>query len=128
MKGLPVIKKMDPNDEGSINVCLIQCALFCKGYDAGGITGIYYNAGVQAVKEMQYDAGIPRTGEIDWKVWMGLLSLNWFQKSFTGDDVIRRIQRQLNSEWSDIVGVGPCDGILSRQTVLSLIGALQADR
>lgn len=52
MKGLPVIKKMDPNDEGSINVCLIQCALFCKGYDAGGITGIYYNAGVQAVKEM----------------------------------------------------------------------------
>ncbi|MCI8693391.1 MAG: DUF1906 domain-containing protein [Lachnospiraceae bacterium] len=125
MKGLPVIKKMDPNDEGSINVCLIQCALFCKGYDAGGITGIYYNAGVQAVKEMQYDAGIPRTGEIDWKVWMGLLSLNWFQKSFTGDDVIRRIQRQLNSEWSDIVGVGPCDGILSRQTVLSLIGALQ---
>lgn len=126
MKGLPVIEKMDPNDESSINVCLIQCALFCKGYNAGGITGIYYTTGVSAIREMQQDAGLTVTGKIDWKVWAGLLSINWFKQVSGGDSITRLIQRQLNSDWSDIVGVGPCDGVVSRQTVLALVGALQA--
>ena len=68
MKSLPIVSRMDPDDESSVNVCLIQCALFCKGYNAGGVTGIYYNAGEAAVKEMQKDAGIEVTGRIDWKV------------------------------------------------------------
>lgn len=50
MKKLAIITKMDPNDTPQVNVCLIQCALFCKGYAAGGITGIYYTSGVNAVK------------------------------------------------------------------------------
>lgn len=126
MKKLGEIEKMSPNDASSINVCLIQCALFCKGYDAGGITGIYYTKGVSAVREMQSDAGLPVTGIIDLKVWMGLLSMNWFKLGLRGDVYVRTIQRQLNSDWSNIIGVGPCDGVVSRQTVLSLIGALQA--
>lgn len=77
MKNLPTISKMDPEDDADPNVCLIQCALFCKGYHAGGITGIYYTNGVNAVKEMQSDASIEVTGTINWKVWMGLFSLNW---------------------------------------------------
>lgn len=126
MQDLDVISKMDPDDEPSINVCLIQCALYCKGYNAGGVTGIFYNTGVAAVKEMQADAGIPVTGTIDWKVWSGLLSMNWFKLVSRGDTNIQLIQRQLNSDWSDIVGVGPCDGVVSRHTALSLVGALQA--
>lgn len=126
MKTLGVIEKMNPKDESNINVCLIQCALFCKGYNAGGITGIYYTTGVSAIREMQGDAGIPITGKIDWKVWMGLLSMNWFKLVLRGDATTRKIQKQLNEDWSDIIGVGPCDGIVSRQTALSLIGALQA--
>lgn len=126
MKKLPIITKMDPNDTPQVNVCLIQCALFCKGYAAGGITGIYYTSGVSAVKKMQENAGLEVTGKIDWKVWSGLLSLNWFTKVSGGDSNIVRIQQQLNSDWSDIIGVGPCDGIASRQTILSLVGALQA--
>lgn len=126
MKGLDRISKMEPDDEPIVNVCLVQCALFCKGYAAGGITGIYYNSGVAAVKNMQMDAGLEVTGIIDWKVWAGLLSLNWFTKVLGGDNNVRIIQQQLNGDWSDIIGVGPCDGIVSRQTVLSLVGALQA--
>ncbi len=126
MKSLPVITKMSPDSDSDINVCLIQCALFCKGYHAGGITGIYYTSGVSAVKQMQEDAGIPVTGIIDWKVWAGLLSLNWFNLVQGGNSQIRIIQKQLNSDWSDIIGIGPCDGIMSRQTALCLIGALQA--
>lgn len=126
MKELGVIEKMNPKDKSDINICLIQCALFCKGYNAGGITGIYYTTGVSAIREMQVDAGIPVTGKIDWKVWMGLLSMNWFKLVLRGDATTRMIQKQLNEDWSDIIGVGPCDGIVSRQTALSLIGALQA--
>ena len=126
MKKLAIITKMDPNDTPQVNVCLIQCALFCKGYAAGGITGIYYTSGVNAVKKMQENAGLEVTGKIDWKVWSGLLSLNWFTKVSGGDSNIVLIQQQLNSDWSDVIGVGPCDGIASRQTILSLVGALQA--
>ena len=126
MKTLNAIRKMDLDDKPLVNVCLIQCALFCKGYAAGGITGIYYNSGVAAVKKMQGHAGLPVTGEIGWKVWAGLLSLNWFTKVSGGSDIVRKIQQQLNSDWSDVIGVGPCDGIVSRQTALSLVGALQA--
>lgn len=70
MKNLPKISKMSVDDDSNPNVCLIQCALFCKGYNAGGITGIYYTTGVNAVKELQKDANVEVTGVIDWKVWV----------------------------------------------------------
>lgn len=75
---------------------------------------------------MQEDAGLTVTGEIDWKVWAGLLSINWFKQVSGGDNITRLIQRQLSRDWSDIIGVGPCDGVVSRQTALALVGALQA--
>lgn len=127
MKNLKPIIKMDPNDEPSVDVCLIQGALFAKGYNAGGITGIYYNTGIAAVKSMQSDAGLEETGIVDWKVWYGLLSLYWFEKVFGGDSNIQTIQRQLNTSYSDYIGVGPCDGIMQRHTALSLLAALQLE-
>ena len=39
---------------------------------------------------------------------------------------IRLIQQQLNRDWSNVIGVGPCDGVVSRYTAFALIGALQA--
>lgn len=126
MKSLQEISIMDPNDEPNPNVALIQCALFCKGYHAGGITGIYYTNGVNAVKEMQSDASIGVTGTINWKVWMGLFSMYWFKLVSGGNTTIRTIQKQLNSDWSDVLGVQACDGVMSRNTALSLVGALQA--
>lgn len=126
MKVLPIMERMDPDDDTSVNAALVQAALFAKGYNAGGITGIFYNAGVRAVRELQSDAGLYVTGTVNWKVWAGLFSMNWFKKVSRGDETVRLIQRQLNSEWSDIIGVGPCDGVASRQTILSLVGALQA--
>lgn len=126
MRSLSDISKMNANDPGNPNVCILQCALFVKGYNAGGITGVYYTTGVNAVKQYQSDAGLPVTGIIDWKVWMGLVSINWFKKTNAGDKTIVKIQQQLNTDWSDIIGVGPCDGVISRFTSYALIAALQA--
>ena len=126
MRSLSDISKMNANDPGNPNVCILQCALFVKGYNAGGITGVYYTTGVNAVKQYQEDAGFPVTGIIDWKVWMGLVSINWFKKTNDGDKTIVKIQQQLNADWSDIIGVGPCDGVVSRFTSYALIAALQA--
>lgn len=130
MKNLGLIFKMDPDDEPLVNVCLLQCALFCKGYAAGGITGIYYTSGVSAVKQLQEDANIGVTGIVDWKVWSALLSYNWFTAPMSpltpSDGTIRLIQRQLNADYSDYINVRACDGIMSRETALSLLGALQA--
>ncbi|MCR1961047.1 hypothetical protein CWE04_08080 [Thomasclavelia cocleata] len=126
MRSLPKISKMNANDKSNANVCILQCALFAKGFNAGGITGIYYTTGVNAVTQFQAYANLEQTGIIDWKVWMGLVSLNWFTMSSGGDTNIRTIQRQLNADWSDIIGVGPCDGVVSRFTAYALIAALQA--
>lgn len=126
MRSLPTISKMNPNDTVNPNVCILQCALFAKGYNAGGITGIYYTTGVNAVKQFQEDANIDVTGIVDWKVWMGLISINWFYKTSSGDATISLIQQQLNHDWSDIIGVGPCDGVVSRFTAYAMIAALQA--
>ena len=127
MKNLPKISKMSVDDDSNPNVCLIQCALFCKGYNAGGITGIYYTTGVNAVKELQKDANVEVTGVIDWKVWVSLFSMNWFKLVSGGNETIRKIQRQLNHDYSDVISVQACDGIMSRNTALSLLGALQAE-
>ena len=126
MRELKNISKMNTTDKSNPNVCIIQCALFAKGYNAGGITGIYYTTGVNAVKQYQGEAGLPVTGIIDWKVWMGLVSINWFRKTSSGDKKIVKIQQQLNTDWSDIIGVGPCDGVVSRFTSYGIIAALQA--
>ena len=126
MKNMAPIKLMDPEDEPNPFVCLIQCALFAKGYAAGGITGIYYNTGAAAIASLQEDAGLKITKVIDWKVWAALLSFNWFTKAYGGDGKLRTIQQQLNADWSNVIGVQACDGIMSRNTALSLLGALQA--
>lgn len=125
-KDLPIMKKMNSTDKPDINAFIVQGALFCKGYNAGGLTGIFYNSGVRATKELQSDAAITVTGEIGWKERAALLSMNWFTLVSGGDTNVRTIQRQLNSEFSNEIGVGPCDGIISRHTALSLIAALQA--
>ena len=91
MRELKNISKMNTTDKSNPNVCIIQCALFAKGYNAGGITGIYYTTGVNAVKQYQGEAGLPVTGIIDWKVWMGLVSINWFRKTSSGDKKIVKI-------------------------------------
>lgn len=126
MRSLPTVSKMERSDASNPNVCILQCALFAKGFNAGGITGIYYTTGVNAVKQYQAYANLEQTGIIDWKVWMGLISLNWFNKTNGGDVNVRTIQRQLNADWSDIIGVGPCDGVVSRFTAYAMIAALQA--
>ena len=55
------------------------------------------------------------------------MSFNWFTKSLSaGDGKLRTIQQQLNTDWSDIIGVQACDGVMSRNAALSLLGALQA--
>ncbi len=126
MQEMLPIYKMDPSDEPLIDVCLIQCALFAKGYNAGGVTGIYYTTGVNAVKAFQDDASITVTGTIDWKVWTGLLSLNWFTLAYGGDALTRSMQKALNNRYSDTIGVQACDGVMSRNTALSvLVGLLR---
>lgn len=45
MRSLENISKMNADDDGIPNVCILQCALFAKGYNAGGITGVYYTTG-----------------------------------------------------------------------------------
>lgn len=93
--------------------------------DEKGHTGTNTMKGL--IRAFQIHNGIsPVTGEVGWKERAALLSMNWFTLVSGGDINVRTIQKQLNNEFLDSIGVGPCDGIISRHTALSLIAALQA--
>ncbi|WP_288158090.1 glycoside hydrolase domain-containing protein [Faecalibaculum rodentium] len=51
--------------------------------------------------------------------------MGWFQLVPGGDPTLRVIQRSINADWSSVIGVQPCEGVMSRNTALSLIGCLQ---
>ena len=120
------LAKIVPNDKANPNINIIQCALYAKGYNPGGISGTMNATSMKAVNEFQANAGIAVAKRVNWKAWMGLVSLNWFKKASGGDANIITIQKQLNADWSNIIGVGPCDGVVARHTAFALIAALQA--
>ena len=127
VKDLGNIKKGTPEDEPSNVITILQGALWCKGYNAGGLTGVYYNTGEAAVKELQADIGISPTGIIDLYMWKCLLNMNAFVLVYGGDTKIREIQQYLNSNYIDYMeDYVPCDGIAGRDTFTGLIFAIQA--
>lgn len=123
-----VISKGDPEDEPSNIITIMQGALWCKGYNAGGLTGIYYNTGEAAVKQLQEDIGINATGLIDVYMWKCLLNMNAFVLLANGDPKIREIQQYLNRNYIEYMeSYAPCDGFAGRDTFTGLIFAIQAE-
>ncbi|MBC8994253.1 DUF1906 domain-containing protein [Micromonospora chalcea] len=110
--------------------CILQSALYCKGYDGGGIDGIY-NARVQAAvvklkQDMGVDAGFPGSS-LEPKVVKALLNMDAYVTVNNGSDQIRAIQRWLNGRYvnrSDFFII-PCDGHHSRDVAKSMLLAIQ---
>lgn len=118
------------NDNSTVFVRIIQHGLFCKGYDPGQVNGTYGTSTINAVRNIQQDAGLSGSqvsDHTDGKVAQAVLSTEYYVKVSGGDNKIRDIQRDLNGKYVDYIGLRPCDGILGRDTVKALIYALQAE-
>jgi peptidoglycan hydrolase-like protein with peptidoglycan-binding domain len=110
-------------------ITLLQCACYCKGYDPGGLTGVFTAATGSAVSTMTAEAGLdsPVTTAVPPKVVKALLTMDAYRLLAGGSPAIRDVQRWLNRRY--LVRTNffliACDGILTRDIEKALYIAVQ---
>ncbi|MEI5673426.1 MULTISPECIES: glycoside hydrolase domain-containing protein [unclassified Nocardioides] len=109
-------------------VKIIQCAYWCKGYNAGVINGVY-NDTIAATGRMSLDAGVPQSyaDPMSAKFVKALLTMDAFVIVAGGSTAVRSIQQWMNQRY---IGrrdfyYTPCDGNFSRDVQKSFLRAVQ---
>ncbi|MGW7303465.1 glycoside hydrolase domain-containing protein [Streptomyces sp. NPDC054829] len=109
---------------------IVQSALYCKGYDGGGIDGKYSDRVASAVTQLKQDMGVDGVypgSDLTPKVFKGLLNMDAYVVVNNGSETIRSIQQWLNRLYvhrRDFFII-PCDGHHSRDVAKSLLLAIQ---
>ncbi|MFV0134406.1 glycoside hydrolase domain-containing protein [Streptomyces sp. HMX87] len=123
--------KLDETTIPSANFCrVIQSALYCKGYDGGGIDGQYSDRVKAAVWQLKRDMGahVPYPDDALWpKVVKGLFNMDAYVTVNGGSSTIRLIQQWLNGQYllrKDFYII-PCDGHHSRDVAKAMLLAIQ---
>ena len=110
-------------------VYILQGGLYCKGYNPNGLDGIYSSGVETAVKKMRTDAGLSNPdGNADGAFMKALLNMDAYVLSSKGDAEVRKIQRNLNRDYTAVIGLIPCDGIFAKPTLKAMIKALQTEQ
>lgn len=118
------------SNSGNKNIItILQCGLFCKGYDGGGIDGNFTTRTSAGISNLKKDAGLSDTsGSATPLIFKVLLStMDGFVLASTGDPNVRKIQQNLNRDYYKTIGLIPCNGVYSRDTNRALIKALQVE-
>jgi peptidoglycan hydrolase-like protein with peptidoglycan-binding domain len=110
--------------------CIIQSALYCKGYDGGDIDGAYGERVQAAVVQLKQQMGVASAfpgSSLEPKVVKALFNMDAYVTVNNGSDVIRSIQQWLNGRYVGRADyfVIPCDGHHSRDVAKSMILAVQ---
>lgn len=96
---------------------IIQGALLCKGYSLGNVgtpTGTFYEGTGNAIKKLKADAGLSDTSTVvTLNIMKALMSMDYFYSydTSTRTKKIQEIQRYLNGNYEEYIGIKPCDGI-----------------
>ncbi|MEL3986628.1 glycoside hydrolase domain-containing protein [Bacillus velezensis] len=122
------LKKQAPDSKPTNMNYILQGALWCKGFNPGGFSGVFYENTESAVKEFQKAAGLTKQdGIVTALIMKALLDMSAFRLVEGGDKRIRQIQQNLNRDYNDYIGLMPCDGLYARGTNKALIYALQKE-
>ncbi|MBO3649006.1 MULTISPECIES: glycoside hydrolase domain-containing protein [Bacillus amyloliquefaciens group] len=122
------LKKQAPDSKPTNMNYILQGALWCKGFNPGGFSGVFYENTESAVKEFQKAAGLTnQDGIVTALIMKALLDMSAFRLVAGGDKRIRQIQQNLNRDYNDYIGLMPCDGLYARDTNKALIYALQKE-
>lgn len=108
---------------------IIQGALWCKGYSTGAdtITKHFYSGTGNAVKSLKDDAGLENVNStVTLNVMKALMSMDQYRLVNGGTLRIQLVQRRLNRQYENYIGLCPCDGVYGRQMNKALIITLQA--
>jgi peptidoglycan hydrolase-like protein with peptidoglycan-binding domain len=118
-------------------VRIIQAALWCKGYDGGGVqlgsnvpSGIYGDGADSSVERLKRNAGVagvwPGPAMVP-KLFKALLTMDAYVEVEGGDGTVRAIQQWMNGSYVRRANffVIPCDGRFSRDVQKALMLAVQ---
>lgn len=118
-----------PDNEKNSNIIhIVQSALFCKGYHAGDINGIYGKSTVDAIIKMLSDMGNGSSvSSMHPKMVKALLTMDAYVLVPGGVDKVRKIQQWLNGKYwlKSTFYFVPCDGVFSRDVQTALMKAIQ---
>ncbi|WP_100486343.1 glycoside hydrolase domain-containing protein [Sporolactobacillus pectinivorans] len=106
---------------------ILQGGFWCKGYNPGGFTGIFYTDTQAAVEAFESDAGITQDGIVTAMIMQAILNTDPFVLDANGDPNIRTIQQSLNNQYNAYTGLLQTNGLYSRETNTALIYALQCE-
>lgn len=109
---------------------VIQSGLYCKGYDGGGIDGLYNERVADSIAEIKGDMGVASVypgGGTTPKVFKALLTMDPYVTVLNGDEETRRIQQWMNARYVHRrdFQIIPCDGHFSRNVQKALMLAIQ---
>lgn len=106
---------------------IVQCALYCKGYDGGGIDGNFGDRTLSGISRLVEDMGLGRDTKLVPKVIRALLTMDAYVVTSGGTQKIREAQQWLNRTYIARAKfmIAPCDGHFSRGVQRSLVRALQ---
>lgn len=123
--------KLNASTMPSADFCrIIQSALYCKGYDGGGIDGLYSDRVASSVATLKANMGVGSAfsgSSLEPKVVKGLLNMDAYATVNNGSDAIRGIQQWMNGRYVNRQDfyIVPCDGHHSRDVAKSLLYAIQ---
>ncbi|MFB6578788.1 glycoside hydrolase domain-containing protein [Streptomyces sp. NPDC056402] len=123
--------RLNATTVGSERLCrIVQAALYCKGYDGGGIDGKWSTRVSTSVTNLKTDMGVEAVypgDDLTPKVLKALLTMDPYVTVNGGTDRVRAVQRWLNGRYVDRADffVVPCDGHHSRGVARSMLLAVQ---
>ncbi len=112
-------------------VTLLQCAMYCKGYDGDALSGTWDDGRLAAgLKSIQEDIGYNSSqtvGSASPKLFRALLNTDAYVLIPGGDSRVRAAQRWLNLTYigRENFFYAPCDGFFSRNVQQALVYGLQ---
>ncbi len=123
------IKKGDEDKDKSI-IRILQHGLYCKGYNPTAVTGYFGENTLKAVHKVLVDAGFDENDLSDTlsaKAFKAILSSDALTLVSGGEEMLRKIQQNLNRKYSDLTGIISCDGKYNAATNEALIYAFQIE-
>lgn len=128
LKGLPAIIGKGYNIPNI--VCIIQGSLWCKGYSAGEIDGIYGDGVVVGVRRFQRDAGINEDGIIRPYILQGIMNTDGYafsNNSNSRKSGIHRIQLAMNKYYGLKIGLTAPNGDWDKKSQRNFIKCCQSE-
>ncbi len=116
------------NNDANANINqIIQGGCYATGYNPYGFNGIFDENLTNAIKELEDNIGLTKSGIVDTKLMKALLTMNAYVLLAGGSDGVRYFQQWLNGTYrnKDSFDYIPCDGLYSRTTQEGIVYGIQ---